>query len=284
MKSNQLLILGALGLGAFLLLRKKPASTTNNNTPEVPLRRIKSTAVDWSNSNVTVDLAYDTLFHTGKIDPTTKLLKTFEDKAIEITGNGQQTSIKFIKNKQIEKQATIDFYSEKLFNFDAGSVGISGYSNIDTVTSMYGIGSIPKYHKLVLEAAEYIVDNDMSANKKAKFLKSVMKTANINDEYRKRIFLSEVDSAIMDILYPEKIGSTYSYSHPKAITLCTDGNYSDSHKGACSYRGGAYAIKLRNGQRDYTGKGKYELYAPYRKAYKSAWAKRNRASDKVTTL
>ena len=145
-------------------------------------------------------------------------LKTFEDKAIEISGNGQQTSIKFIKNKQIEKQATIDFYSEKLFNFDAGSVGISGYSNIDTVTSMYGIGSV------------------------------------------------------------------YDYNHPKGITHCFDGTYSDAAKGACSYHGGAHEIKLRKGKRDYTGKGTYDHYVGYRKAYKSNWAKTNRASDKVTTL
>lgn len=77
------------------------------------------------------------------------------------------------------------------------------------------------------------------------------------------------------------IGSNYDYMHPKAITHCFDGTYSDAGKGACSYHGGAHEIKLRKGQRDYTGKGKYEHYAPYRRQYKSNWAKNK---DKVTTL
>jgi hypothetical protein len=80
------------------------------------------------------------------------------------------------------------------------------------------------------------------------------------------------------------IGSVYSYNHPKGITHCFDGTYSDSHKGACSYHGGAHEIKLRKNKRDYSGKGQYAHYSPYRKAYKSAWAKRNASSDRVVTL
>lgn len=78
------------------------------------------------------------------------------------------------------------------------------------------------------------------------------------------------------------IGSTYDYMHPKAITHCFDGTYSDAGKGACSYHGGAHEIKLRKNVRDYTGKGKYAHYIPYRKQYKKDWANKNK--DKVKTL
>jgi hypothetical protein len=216
---------------------------------------IKSTAVDWNNSNVTVKVSYGYLSYNGVVNPTTNVTRSYADQQIVISGTGQQTKIKLLKAGVVKKEATIDFYNEKLIGFSAGSVGITGvyigsaYSNIDTVTSMYGIGAIgnPIVYALALEKAK----------------------ERLNEQKRYG-----------------GIGSTYDYPHPKSLTLCTDGNYSDSHKGACSYRGGAYAIKLRNGQRDYTGKGKYELYAPYRKAYKSAWAKQNRTSksDRVVTL
>ncbi|NDG32065.1 hypothetical protein EB118_18565, partial [bacterium] len=191
---------------------------------------IKSTKVDWNNSVVTVRLVYGyatptsgAIIYQGDINPTTKDTRTHQDQSIDISGNGQQTIIKFIKNGAIQKQATIDFYNEKLIGFDAGSVGISGiyigaFDNIDTVTNMYGVGSI------------------------------------------------------------------YDYNHPKGLTHCFDGTYSDSHKGACSYHGGAHEIKLKKGKRDYTGKGVYDHYVGYRKAYKKNWAKNNRASDKVVTL
>jgi hypothetical protein len=78
------------------------------------------------------------------------------------------------------------------------------------------------------------------------------------------------------------IGSTYDYMHPKAITHCFDGTYSDAGKGACSYHGGAHEIKLRKNVRDFTGKGKYAHYIPYRKEYKKNWAKNNK--DRVKTL
>ena len=193
------------------------------NISEQFIKTIKSTAVDWNNQNITVNLKYGYLSHNGVVNPTTSLNKTYQDQAINISGNGQQTIIKFTKAGQVQKTATIDFYNEKLLGFDAGSVGITGIyigsaDNIDTVTNMYGIGSV------------------------------------------------------------------YKYNHPKGLTHCQDGTYSDSHKGACSYHGGAHEIKLRKGSRDYSGKGSYEHYASYRKQYKNKWAKQNRYSDRVTTL
>lgn len=145
MKQKQILILGALGIGAYLLLRKK-SSSTGKESPLPP------------------------------------------DDDGDIT---------------------------------APKVGIAGCtigSNIDTVTSMYGIGSI------------------------------------------------------------------YRYNHPKGITYCNDKTYSDAAKGACSYHGGAAEVKFLKNTRDYTGKGQYVNYGSYRKAYKNAWAKQNRKSDRVTTL
>jgi hypothetical protein len=222
-----------LGAGAFFLIskikkgRSSSGSVSSGSGPRIlELIKIKSTAVDWNNSSVSVDLFYgltppeiEAVKFIGKIDPTTKTVNTIKDQSIEIIGNGQQTTIRFIKAGKIQRQAVIDFFNEKLVGFDAGSVGISGYSNIDTVTSIYGIGSV------------------------------------------------------------------YDYNHPKGITHCFDGTYSDSHKGACSYHGGAHEIKLRKGKRDYSGKGNYEHYLPYRKSYKANWARKNKgSSDRVVTL
>ena len=165
MKQKQILILGALGLGAYLLLRKKSSST-------------------------------------GKESP------------LPPDNEGDMTAPK---------------------------VGIAGctigstYSNLDTVTSIFGLKG---------------------------------KGSRAKNEYNRM-----VDAGI---------GSIYKYNHPKGLTHCQDGTYSDSHKGACSYHGGAHEIKLRKGMRDYTGKGNYEHYMSYRKAYKNTWAKMNR--DKVVTL
>jgi hypothetical protein len=193
------------------------------NLTEGIIRSIKSTAVDWNNSNVTVNVKYGYLTHSGVVNPTTVVNKPYDDQVLSIRGNGRQTQITLSKAGVVQKTATIDFYNEKLYDFDAGSVGITGiyigsFDNIDTITPMYGIGS------------------------------------------------------------------TYNYAHPKALTHCQDGTYSDSHKGACSYHGGAHEIKLRKGSRDYSGKGSYEHYASYRNQYKNKWAKQNRYSDRVTTI
>jgi hypothetical protein len=189
-------------------------------------KSIKSTAVDWNNSNVTIVVKYGYQTYNGIVNPTTNVTKTYSDQQITISGNGQQTKIKLLKAGVVQKEATIDFFGEKLVGFDAGSVGITGiyigstYSNIDTVTSMYGIGSI------------------------------------------------------------------YKYNHPKGITYCNDKTYSDAAKGACSYHGGAAEVKFLKNQRDYSGKGQYVNYGSYRKAYKNSWAKQNRASksDRIVTL
>lgn len=183
-------------------------------------RSIKSTNVNWINKVVEVTVKFGFQVYKGVITPTSNITKTYSDQEIKITSAGQQVKIKLLKAGALQKEATIDFNTKKLIGFSAGSVGISGYGNIDTVTSMYGIGSI------------------------------------------------------------------YRYNHPKGLTHCQDGTYSDAAKGACSYHGGAHEIKLRKGMRDYTGKGNYDHYMSYRKAYKNSWAKQNRASksDRIVTL
>lgn len=186
-------------------------------------RSIKSTAVNWDNKSVTVAIKFGFQVYNGVITPATNVTKTYSDQEIKIIGLAQQVKIKLLKAGVLQKEATIDFTTKKLIGFSAGSVGITGLgyvNNIDTVTSMYGIGSI------------------------------------------------------------------YPYNHPKGLTHCQDGTYSDAAKGACSYHGGAHEIKLRKGKRDYSGKGNYDHYMGYRKAYKNSWAKKNRASksDRVVTL
>jgi len=183
MKQKQILILGALGLGAYLLLRKK-SSSTGKESPLPPDNEGDMTAPK-------VGIAGCTIGNEG--------------------------------------------------DMTAPKVGIAGctigstYSNLDTVTSIFGLKG---------------------------------KGSRAKNEYNRM-----VDAGI---------GSIYKYNHPKGLTHCQDGTYSDSHKGACSYHGGAHEIKLRKGMRDYTGKGNYEHYMSYRKAYKNTWAKMNR--DKVVTL
>ena len=187
-------------------------------------RSIKSTAVNWDDKAVTVTVKFGFQVYNGVVTPFSNITKTYSDQQIVILGKGPQAKITLLKGGAVQKEAIIDFNTKKLIGFSAGSVisgtGVVGYrnSNIDTVTSIFGVGSI------------------------------------------------------------------YRYNHPKGLTHCQDGTYSDSHKGACSYHGGAHEIKLRKGMRDYTGKGNYDHYMSYRKAYKNAWAKQNRKSDRVTTL
>lgn len=195
-------------------------------------QKIKATAVDWNNSIVTVQLGFGYVNYNGNIDPTTRLdKKSFDNtQRITIDNNGQQAIIKFIQGNQVKKQATVDFYNEKLIGFDAGSV----------MNGIY-IGSIGA-------CGSYVEPNyDTVTN-------------------------------IMGI------GAVYNYQHPKAVTHCFDGTYSDAGKGACAYHGGAHEIKLnKKGQRVYTGKGELMHYMPYRKQYKKNWA-RKKGSDRPTML
>lgn len=252
-------------------------------------RTIKSTAVDWNNSNVTVKLVYGYLTWNGDINPTTSVNKTYQDQAIIISGNGQDTTIKFTKAGQVQKTATINFYNEKLLGFDAGSVGITGIyigsaDNIDTVTNIYGVGAlkgkgrkIDTYKYWILNLDTYRVVNGYTNRAAAENAVEV--------DYDNSIVITTKQMKEMGVSDPRQgIGSVYPYNHPKGLTHCQDGTYSDSHKGACSYHGGAHEIKLRKGSRDYSGKGSYEHYASYRKQYKNKWAKQNRYSDRVTTL
>lgn len=250
-------------------------------------KSIKTTAVDWNNQNITVSVKFGYQVYNDVVNPTTNVTKSYSDQQIIVSGNGQQTKIKLLKSGVLQKEATIDFYGEKLVGFDAGSVGITGvyigsaYSNIDTVTNMYGIGAVPKknitykgYNIRVLTSSGYF---ETYLPNYTRFVQADT-LKGIKEWIKKDIKLEQER-------YGE-IGSVYSYDHPKGLTHCFDGTYSDAHKGACSYHGGAHEIKLKKGGRDYSGKGKYEHYIPYRKAYKNQWAKKNRGSktDRVVTL
>jgi len=285
---------------------------------------LKSTAVDWNNSTVTVNLKFGYVTYTGIIDPTSIVNKKSFDNTQQITiqGNGQQTIIKYIQGNQVKKQATIDFYNEKLIGFDAGSVGLSGIyigsvgengrmiePNYDTVTSMYGIGAVKKKWKVDeyfareynrdVDSLKYFV-YDLNRNKilEASFSKSEAEYQaldyNADDDNIVVLSLKQLKqrgipdprpSMKYDLKTLTKIGAVYNYQHPKSLTHCFDGTYSDAGKGACAYHGGAHEIKLnKKGQRVYTGKGELMHYAPYRRKYKTDWARSNRKSDKVRTL
>jgi hypothetical protein len=274
---------------------------------------LKSTAVDWNNSTVTVNLKFGYVTYTGIIDPTSIVNKKSFDNTQQITiqGNGQQTIIKYIEGNQVKKQATIDFYNEKLIGFDAGSVGLSGIyigsvgengrmvePNYDRVTSMYGIGALKgkgsraknAYNREV-DAYKYFVYNVDSGRVEAGFEYKEDAKDLAMDYYNAKV-LSLRQMKQMGIedprarwKYIEGIGAVYNYQHPKSLTHCFDGTYSDAGKGACAYHGGAHEIKLnKKGQRVYTGKGELMHYAPYRRQYKTDWARSNRKSDKVRTL
>ena len=260
-------------------------------------QKIKATAVDWNNSIVTVELGFGYVNYNGNIDPTTRLDKKSFDNSQRITieNNGQQAIIKFISGNQITKQATVDFYNEKLTGFDAGSVmngiyiGSIGYCgsylepNYDTVTKIMGtkkyvnqdtLLSKTEYRGYTIEKSRSIEDGSiyLIITKNGKYV-----TSPRNIKYAKTI----IDREIGD---NNEIGAVYNYQHPKSVTHCFDGTYSDAGKGACAYHGGAHEIKLnRKGQRVYTGKGELMHYSPYRKQYKKNWA-RKKGSDRPTML
>jgi hypothetical protein len=285
---------------------------------------IKSTAVDWNNSIVSVNLKFGYITYIGNIDPTTRETKKSFDNTqqIVIEGNGQQTFIKYIQGNQIKKQATIDFYNEKLIGFSAGSVGLSGIyignigncgcstePNYDRVTPMYGIGAVKKKWKVDeyfareynrdVDSLKYFV-YDLNRNKilEASFSKSEAEYQaldyNADDDNIVVLSLKQLKqrgipdprpSMKYDLKTLKKIGAIYNYNHPKSVTHCFDGTYSDAGKGACAYHGGSHEVKVnRKGQRVYTGKGEVMHYVPYRRKYKTDWARSNRKSDKVRTL
>jgi hypothetical protein len=283
-------------------------------------KSIKSTAVNWLNNSITVSIKFGFQVYNGVITPSTNVSKIYSDQEIKITSAGQQVKIRLLKAGVLQKEATIDFTTKKLIGFSAGSVGISGYGNIDTVTSMYGIGSLKKEINSDIMALKYFVYNldtkkieeghysKWEAEEEAEFgypnavvySLAQLKARGIPDPRQGwRINGIGIGNPLIYALALEKakerlneqkrygeIGSIYPYNHPKGLTHCQDGTYSDAAKGACSYHGGAHEIKLRKGMRDYSGKGKYDHYMSYRKAYKNSWAKQNRASksDRVVTL
>ena len=215
MKQKQILILGALGLGAYLLLRKKSSSTKESPLPP--------------------------------------------------DNDGDMSAPK---------------------------VGIAGctigstYSNLDTVTSMYGVYGIGALKgKRKIDTYKYWILNLDTYRIIAGYTNRAAAEKAVAIDYDNSIVITTRQMYEMGVYDPrEGIGSIYRYNHPKGLTHCQDGTYSDAAKGACSYHGGAHEIKLRKGMRDYTGKGNYDHYMSYRKAYKNAWAKQNRKSDRVTTL
>ena len=191
-------------------------------------KTIKSTAVDWNMSSVNVNIVFGFLTWSGPLTPISTVTKNYGTQSIQVTNNGAQTVIKLLQNGQIVKQATIDFYNEKLIGFDAGSVGISG------------------------------------------------------------VYIGECGCSNLDNpINISSIGAVYNYEHPKALSHCANGKYSDAYKGACSSHGGVHEIKMFKGKRSTTGKGTWEHYSPYRKAYKSNWAKSNKKkapTDRIITL
>lgn len=267
-------------------------------------KSIKSTAVNWNMSSVTIVVKYGYQTYNGTVNPTTNENKTYSNQQITISGNGQQTKIKLIKAGVVQKEATIDFFNEKLVGFDAGSVGISGiyigsYNNTDTVTSMYGVygigalkgkGSRAKneYNRMV-DAYKYFIYN-INEGRITEGYEYKSDAMDVVSHYNnaKVVTLRQIkEMGIADprenFKYIEGIGSIYKYNNPKGITYCNDKTYSDAAKGACSYHGGAAEVKLIRNLRDYSGKGKYSNYGSYRKSYKNNWAKMNK-SDKVVTL
>lgn len=403
-KTNNLLIYGAIGLGAYLLLGKKGSSTNGgggektytireNQYPNVPAgtykeselvnygfveypagsdtyyhqtqfvapqgtdttaptwlnylntaiqlgttlyttvtdvtaqanKKMKTTAVDWNNDKVTVQLAYGYASYNGEITPISNFTKTAATLQIKVTTDGQKVTIKFIKSSisstgvtttTVEKEGIIDFYNQKLTGFDAGSISgvyMAGYCNTylqpnyDRPVNIMGIGSIKNnyqvYHNSYSSAVQEAIDY---ANKKGYELNEddIFRYISMDSKRPKHgqttrvsipIYKNGVEQKKMLHFqvygmknkyelnaYINGVGSIYDYMHPKAITHCFDGSYSDAGKGACSYHGGAHEIKLRRGQRLYNGKGVYEHYLPYRKQYKKDWNRKK--SDKVITI
>lgn len=268
------------------------------------VKKMKTTSVDWSNNIVVVDLAYGYAVYKGFIDPTSNITKNAATLSIQIKSIGNnKVSVKFVRSEmsstgvitnKVEKEGIIDFTTKTLTGFDAGSISgvyMAGYCNTClqpnydkpvNIMGINGIGAVKKTYNFIkfsdggygiIEFDEWYYKKSFPPYKNAIVLalgvskKEVTRLAN---EYSKK--KDDIDG----------IGSIYNYSHPKAITHCFDGTYSDAGKGACSYHGGSHEVKLRKGQRLYNGKGNYEHYIPYRKKYKQNWYNSNK--DIVKTL
>ena len=303
----------AINLGTTLYTTVTDVTAAANN-------KMKTTAVNWDNNIVSVNLAFGYASYIGFIDPTTNITKNAATLSIQIKSLGnQKVEIKFVRSEMsstgqvtnsVIKQGMIDFATKTLTGFDAGSISgvyMAGFCNCYlqpdydrpiNIMGINGIGAISKkltgkgsraknQYNAEVDAYKYFVYNldNCKIESGFEYKEDAIDLANDYDNAKVLSLRQLKQMGLQDPRpnwkYIEGIGSTYDYMHPKAITHCFDGTYSDAGKGACSYHGGAHEIKLRKGQRDYTGKGKYEHYAPYRRQYKSNWAKNK---DKVTTL
>jgi hypothetical protein len=179
-----------------------------------------------------------------------------------------------------------------------GNCGCSTEPNYDRVTPMYGIGALKgkgsraknAYNKEV-DSYKYFVYNVDNGRVEAGFeyKQDAIDTANDYDNASVISLSQLIKNGLEDPRprwkYIDGIGAVYNYNHPKSVTHCFDGTYSDAGKGACAYHGGSHEVKVnRKGQRVYTGKGEVMHYVPYRRKYKTDWARSNRKSDKVRTL
>jgi hypothetical protein len=238
---------------------------------------------------------------SGKINPNSTVSKVYGDSKITISSGMNISVIKFITGTNVVKEATVNFYTEKLTGFDAGSVGVSGvylggmitghsepkrwfidYSSfekvIETIERYYDRMGVKYSRKLLGSDVEWkigsqikVVLHDDGFDNWCQVYVKGKKVGPMNYS------VSELDETLWNMKKVSGIGAVYNYKHAKALTACQDGTYSDADKGACSYHGGAAEVKVQKTGRVKSGKkGTYLGYKDYRDIYKSNWAKDNR--------
>lgn len=73
---------------------------------------------DWNNSKVKIDITFGSYTWYGELNPTTNITQQQGDKKIILKGGATQGKIQLLKNGKIVKEATADFYDEKLIGFN----------------------------------------------------------------------------------------------------------------------------------------------------------------------
>lgn len=300
MKQKQILLFGALGVGAYLLLSGKLGGTGTGNTGGGRMFTLPNgqTVPESQLPSMGYVQYQGQWFLASDLQPpnvpagTSPNSQTWMDYVNAALQTGQQL---FILGgelgstiAQVIKSTAVDWPNNSVTV--RVSYGYLSYNGVVTPTT-----NITKPY-----SDQQIVITGSGTQAIIKLIKAgqVVKQATIDFANKKLtgfsagsvgitgVYIGSAYSNIDTVTSMYGIGSIYKYNHPKGLTHCQDGTYSDATKGACAYHGGAHEIKLRKGMRDYTGKGDYAHYASYRKDYKNSWVKQNRTSksDRVVTL
>jgi hypothetical protein len=312
MKTQDILILGGVGLGAYFLLGRGAGSSTSQCGAGNPVYTI--TAGQYPNvpAGTYCDADLPALgfvmvsgrwYHNSQVSPPTNLPPNIPPApTTNTTAPNYIQWMQSLANLGINLYTTIAGAVQKMkttsvdWNNSKANVDIAYSTNVirQEVNPTTSINrSAPDGTRLTMSTnGQQTTINFINASGQT------IKTGVI-DWYNERLqgfdtgSISGIGNSLGQVFLtvtPKKIGSIYDYKHPAQLTHCADGTYSDATKGACSYHGGAHEIEFHkpSGRRAYNYNKRKRTepvhYMSYRKAYKSSWAKQNRKSDRTLTI